>query len=348
MKLLIVTQKVDSDDDVLGFFHKWLEVFSISFENITVICLGKGKVALPENVNVLSLGKEKKASRFAYIFNFYTYIWQERKKYDVVLVHMNKEYVLLGSLLWQLLGKKVFFWYNHTYGTFSARLAGILADRIFYTSSYSFFSGSRKAIQMPVGVDMEQFKPEASLAKENAVLFFSRISPVKNLEVLIEAAEKWDRDSVLIPVHIYGAALKKDQAYFASLKARAEPLIKKGKIVFHGSVAYIDAPEIFRTYTLFANLTQSGSFDKTIIEAMASGVLVVASNKSFEDLLPLEYHASMVFEEKNAHAFAQKVAALVRLTPEEKAKIGAELRELVMKKHSLELLSKRIAEESNA
>jgi len=28
MKLLIITQKVDIDDDNLGFFHRWLEKFS--------------------------------------------------------------------------------------------------------------------------------------------------------------------------------------------------------------------------------------------------------------------------------------------------------------------------------
>ena len=36
MKILIVTQKVDQNDDVLGFFHRWLEVFAGKFEEINV------------------------------------------------------------------------------------------------------------------------------------------------------------------------------------------------------------------------------------------------------------------------------------------------------------------------
>jgi len=32
MKLLILTQKVDIDDDVLGFFHGWLEEFAKNVE----------------------------------------------------------------------------------------------------------------------------------------------------------------------------------------------------------------------------------------------------------------------------------------------------------------------------
>src|ERR1700733_6884068 len=118
MKLLILTQKIDKDDGVLGFFHGWVKEFSSHFDQVTVICLGKGEYSLPPNVQVFSLGKEKESggSKLFYIFNFYKYIWQERNNYDAVFVHMNQEYVLLGGLFWKLLGKKVFLWRNHPKG----------------------------------------------------------------------------------------------------------------------------------------------------------------------------------------------------------------------------------------
>jgi len=59
MKLLIVTQKVDIQDDNLGFFHRWIEGFAEHYESIVVICLQKREFNLPANVRVLSLGKEK-------------------------------------------------------------------------------------------------------------------------------------------------------------------------------------------------------------------------------------------------------------------------------------------------
>ena len=89
MKLLIITQKVDINDDVLGFFHRWLEEFAKHCEKITVICLEMGEYKLPENVKVLSLGKEDRVSKLKYIWRFYKYIWQEQKNYDKVFVHMN-------------------------------------------------------------------------------------------------------------------------------------------------------------------------------------------------------------------------------------------------------------------
>src|SRR5437899_240970 len=109
MKLLIITQSVDLENPVLGFFHRWLIEFAKNYERVTIICLEEGKHDLPENVKVLSLGKESEKSeqdsmsknqsprKLRYIGRFYKYIWQRRKNYDAVFVHMNPIYVVLGG-----------------------------------------------------------------------------------------------------------------------------------------------------------------------------------------------------------------------------------------------------------
>ena len=59
MRLLILTQKVDINDDILGFFHRWIEEFAKRCEKVIVICLQEGRHDLPSNVKVLSLGKRE-------------------------------------------------------------------------------------------------------------------------------------------------------------------------------------------------------------------------------------------------------------------------------------------------
>jgi len=59
MKLLIITQTLDKNDPLLGFFHEWIRKFTEHFEEIIVICLQKGEYDFPGNVKVLSLGKEQ-------------------------------------------------------------------------------------------------------------------------------------------------------------------------------------------------------------------------------------------------------------------------------------------------
>src|ERR1051326_6719713 len=100
MKLLIITQKVDKNDPVLGFFYGWLLSFSKIAETITVICLEKGQSDLPTNVTIYSLGKESETSKFGYVINFYKYLNQISGSYDRVFVHMNQEYLLLVGFYW--------------------------------------------------------------------------------------------------------------------------------------------------------------------------------------------------------------------------------------------------------
>jgi hypothetical protein len=72
--LLVVCQKVDEDDDLLGFFVGWIREFAKNFEKVFVITLAKGKYDLPSNVEVYSLGKERGDSKFVQLFRFYKYL----------------------------------------------------------------------------------------------------------------------------------------------------------------------------------------------------------------------------------------------------------------------------------
>src|SRR3990167_9977863 len=139
VKLLIITQKVDVNDDILGFFHGWLEKFAKKFSKLTVICLEKGEYVLPQNVEVLSLGKEAGKSRLKYIFRFYKYIFKYRDDYDAVFVHMNPEYVVLGGLFWKIMRKKILLWYNHTYGGLFFQLWIFFFFIVFPSFLFSFF-----------------------------------------------------------------------------------------------------------------------------------------------------------------------------------------------------------------
>src|SRR5512146_1469044 len=113
MKLLIITQKADRNDPILGFFHRWLIEFARHFDSVLVICLEEGEHDLPANVRVMSLGKERRRSRGAYVARLLSIAWRERQSYDAVFVHMNPIYIVLCGLLWRLLHKPIALWYTH-------------------------------------------------------------------------------------------------------------------------------------------------------------------------------------------------------------------------------------------
>lgn len=355
--LLFITQKVDKDDDVLGVYHEWIAKLAEKLEKVSVICLYRGRVELPDNVAVYSLGKESGPSRWKYLWRFYKYIWNLRREYDMVFVHMNPEYVILGWKLWRLFGKKIFLWYNHPLGGFRARLAINLADKVFCTSPFAFAARYKKTEIMPVGIDTERFRNLPSLrvhealstgrqeSHKNSILYLGRISPIKKLEILIGASLMLLDSGTVFSISIVGAPSKpSEEDYFAEIKKLAEPLIKSGHISFLPPAPNYKTPEIYNSYDLSVNMTPSGSFDKAIIESMACETPVLVSNKSLRGVLPEE----LIFEENDADNLAKKIRNFFDLSGGKREKLGVTLREIADKNHSLRVLVDRIVSALNS
>lgn len=321
MKILILTQKVDKQDPILGFFHRWLEEFAKKFGFVTVICLEKGEYNLPTNVKVLSLGKENLETKFPlgnlvskllYVVHFYQYIWQERKNYDVVFVHMNQEYVLLGWKLWKLWGKNIFLWRNHAKGNLWTRLAIVLSDRVFYTSPSSFTAKFKNAVQMPVGIDTDFFKPDDNIRRvPDSILFLGRIAPVKRVLEFIDWLYKLHKTNSKFVVTIAGEALSRDLDYENKVKEKIRSCGLVDKIKFVGAVNQNQALELYRSHEVYVNMTLAGSMDKTILEAAACETSIRVENR---DLKFLE------------------------------SKKEAELRNFVVENHSLKILMARLSQ----
>ena len=348
VRLLILTQKIDKDDDILGFFHGWVEKLAQYCESIIVICLERGAYNLPINVRILSLGKEEEHSRIKYLMNFYNFIWTERKNYDTVFVHMNPEYIVLGGLLWKIFGKKIFLWYNHKKGGVKTRIAGRLSKKIFYTSDFSFFAKSKKSRIMPAGIDTDKFRfSNEQRATSNAILSLGRISPVKHIDILIDALKILDGRNISFIANIYGDPTEKDIDYYNKIKEMASDLEKKGKIIFYKSVPNYETPVIYNQNEIFVNLTPTGSFDKTILEAMACGCIPIVCNKSFEKIFNHELSSTLIFKESDPKDLSEKILYLFNLYEEKKNEIRRILWDVAVRGHNLDKLVKRLVDAIN-
>ena len=338
MRLLIITQKVDVKDPVLGFFVGWINELSNHFEHITVICLGKGEYTLPKHVKVLSLGKEQGVSKITYLFRFYTYIWTERKNYDSVFVHMNAEYIVLGTPIWKILCKKIALWYNHQHAGLMARFAFLLPNFIFYTADRAYASRVNRAYQMPVGVDSDFFRGNNNISKKpRSILFLSRISPVKRLDVLIEAVSILVERGVDCTLSVYGDVPSRDKEYYDSIFKKASPLIDKGVASFKGGISTSTTPAIYNEYEIYVNLTNSGSFDKTIVEAACSETIILASNKTLEN----DFGSDYLFKEGDALDCANKLQNILEMNDSKKEEVGKRFRKYGLR-HDIKVLVQSI------
>jgi len=344
MKLLLITQRVDINDDVLGFFHRWLEKFAEKFKQIIVICLQKGNYNLPDNVSVLSLGKEQKKSKLKYLINFYKFIWRERKNYDAIFVHMNPMYVILGGLFWKLWRKKIALWYTHKAVNLKLRIAEKLTNIIFTASKESFRLKSKKLVITGHGIDVNLFKPvlKKEISKNFRILSVGRISPIKNYETLIKAVDILVNQKNIknLEVKIIGfPILKRDYSYSERLK---DLIVRKGLqdcIEFIGGVPYLETIRYYQKTDIFINLCPTGGADKVVFEAMACEIPTFVCNRTFREEAGA-YKKILFFKEKNAKDLAERILKIRNIN---QGGIGQFLRQQVVKYHSLDsLISKLI------
>jgi len=339
MNLLIITQKVDIDDDILGFFHDWITEFAENFQQVIVICLEERKYSLPLNVMILSLGKEKKASKFTYLLNFYKYIWRERKNYDAVFVHMNAEYVLWGGAIWKALGKKISLWYVHKAVSMKLRIAAWLADDIFTSAKESFGIASKKAIYLGHGIKMNKFgQKREKQAGRYDVICVGRISPIKNQKLLIEAANilvnKMSVGDVSFKL-IGGPVYERDNEYLIELKNLTEQYGLNDVIDFVGKVPNKNISQYYGKADLSLNLSPTGGMDKTVLESIASGLPVIAINRIFADCFA-GWEDLFLLDRADPELLAQKIVNIKNLDESKIALAGDHLRVFVAENCSLE------------
>ena len=345
MRILIVTQTVDQNDPMLGFFCRWIEEFAKHFERIEVICLREGKHNLPQNVRVHSLGKERIDSastqrggigmiyhtflRVRYIFRFLRLIWRLRMDYDAVFVHMNPEYVMLGGIFWRVFGKRIGLWYVHKHAGFMLRTALLFVHVVFTASPESFRLRSHKIKVMGHGIDVEHI-PKAQTHNAPRLVTLGRVTPIKHIELQIRAL-------ALLPTEwslsvIGGPAQPEDEGYLSLLKEEVHSLGISNRVFFRGPLPQSRALEKLTEASVFLHTSETGSLDKALLEGLAVGLRVVSTSTVLSEV-PYIVRAG-------ATPKALRVAILspaAGFAPERQ-------REYVIEHHSLPALIERLAQ----
>lgn len=123
---------------------------------------------------------------------------------------------------------------------------------------------------VPNGVDPTRFRPLAVRGREDYLLFVGRLVPYKGLDVLLRALA---HASAGIPLYIVG-----DGPLRSNLEAMAKRLAVD--VRFLGHVPDQDLPALYAgaALTLLPSVTRQECFGISLLESMACGTPVVASN----------------------------------------------------------------------
>lgn len=267
MRLLIITQAVDSKDPVLGFFVRWVEEIARHCEQVTVICLRKGEYELPKNVRVFSLGN---AGRLPRAYKLLKGAYKFRNNYDAVFVHMNPEYLVVAGWLWRLLHKRTVLWYMHKSVDLKLHLAEFFANAIVTGSPESFRLPSHKLSVLQHGIDTEFFSPDASVARGSHWLSVGRLNKSKRHDKAIRMAAQNGKE-----LRIAGEGPER-----ASLEALAREL--GASVVFLGGQTQVQLRGEYRAAERFIHTSETGSLDKVVLEALACGLPVTTKDPALK------------------------------------------------------------------
>ncbi|MBU1255863.1 glycosyltransferase family 4 protein [Patescibacteria group bacterium] len=364
MRLLMITRKVDQKDaSPAGFTYTWVKKIGEKLEKLYVITWQESdRGDLPDNIEIISLS----GSKWLKIFSIQGKLWKILSKVDGVFCHQNPEYTILSAPLTKLFRKKIVSWHTHGTVNWKLKLVNLLTDKILTASEKSCRLKNRKKIEVTGhGIDIEYFKPvilsvsEGSLTnvrkyfriRERSfglrpqddifrIVSVGRISPTKDLETLIKAISVLKNKGITdLEVQIIGGpVLKIDKKYFKALKEINRKEKMENQIKFLGLISHNQILPYLQNCDLFINLSQTGSVDKAILEAMACEVMVLTSNEAFYSIIG----SSLIVKGNNPEHLAEKIKWVMDISREKRKQIGQYLRQEVVENHNLDNLVVKI------
>ena len=140
MRLLLFNLATDADDPLLGFTTRWIGALAKRVEFIHVITMRVGRLDVPGNVRVYSVGKEKGYSEPRRVIEFYRFLFRilREDRIDACFSHMIPIFTVLAAPVLRPKGIPIVTWYAHRQVTSTLKLAHHFSDRMISSDKTSY------------------------------------------------------------------------------------------------------------------------------------------------------------------------------------------------------------------
>jgi glycosyltransferase involved in cell wall biosynthesis len=345
-RVVFISQAVDREDPVVPHTERWIEVLARkpSVDQIAVLALRTGVQDLPGHVDLYRFGR---SNRLATLGAFYWGVLRSlRRRPDFFFVHQGGPYPLL-LLPFKVLGRTpIVQWKTH--GVISRAMAFYARrcdDLIFTATRSSFPMGLAKVRVVGHGIDTQAFRtqPEPPLGD---LMVAGRIAPTKRIEQIVSAVEHANRTyGTSYRLNIYGPTLPGHETYAAEIEALIERLGAGNRVRLHGPVLHEHLPRLFNGHRACLNFADHGAIDKSALEAMACGLPVVSTNDAVGEIIPARLRPLLMTDKQSPEVQAETIHELLSRPEADTARLGEELRAVVVADHGIGRLFDRILED---
>ena len=159
------------------------------------------------------------------------------------------------------------------------------------------------------GIDIEQFKPSLEERNENIfkIICVSRLTKRKGIDCLLKAIDKIVKTkSDKIILYLVGDGNAK-----GDLEKQAEELGIENYVKFSGRIPHSDLPKIYNSADIFVLPSLNEGMSNTMLEALASGLPLVATDTGGTKELVKDGVNGFIVEMENADDLAQKIETLM-------------------------------------
>ena len=205
------------------------------------------------------------------------------------------------------------------------------------------------------GVDTLRFRPPSQSKKEAwkslnlpgqyGIGIFGRVRPQKGTDLLIDAMIKIFKmhPECAATVVVVGETTKKYETYLNSLKEQIRARGLDRKFIFLGKQSFEKIPELFRGMKIVAALSRNEGFGLTVLEAMASGCAVIATEAgAWPEIVKNDF--GRIVPKDNLELTIQTLEELLALPSSTINKMGQRARLEIEKNYLIEQEAKQIVD----
>ncbi len=254
-----------------------------------------------------------------YLLSAVWFLFRKRHTYDIIHCHLLQGFHSIAAVIAQaLFGKKVIikvgasgllsdflmirnvFWGNFL-------LNGIKrVDKLITVCTQSTAEARQQGftdsqiVQIPNGVDTNQFQPSISCDNRNTITVVGRLDHMKGVHILLAACLKLKEHGLNPPVSIVGDGPEKGALTSLAMRSGIGDMI-----TFHGEVS--DVRPILQKTAVFVLPSLSEGLSNVLLEAMASGLPVIATRVGGNPDLIRDGETGILVDAENAEQLAEAI-----------------------------------------
>lgn len=276
--LFFITLYYGNDNVLLSHTEYWVAEFAKHFDEVRVFAVHEGTHEdPPKNVLVRKLGggsfKARAQALTILIITSLKIFF--RKGEPVVFYHMfPSPAVILGPIL-KLKKITQILWYSHSATSLLLKIATRWVDYVVTPTTHSFPIPSKKVRVVGHGIPVlfdSQRQMSILAHRKDDILYVGRISPIKNIEIIIEAIDRSKTSSRKLL--LVGPVLSMEY------KEKIESLsASKGiELAFLDSVPFISVGDVMSNHSMFFSGNPK-TLDKATVLAAICGCFVLTAEK---------------------------------------------------------------------